>query len=102
MSKPKPVYLGAFDPIQAADKVDRYIEIRAPELAADETIESAVFTVTDAAGATVAGVISSPTYDGRRVSFRITAPEAGTYTMTVELTISDGQHITKTARLTVV
>jgi len=99
---PVPIYLGRLEPIRAGDVVDRFIEIRSPELAADETIEDAVFTVTDANGAVVAGVVTAYTCAAHRCDFRITAPATtGKYNGSVTFTIDDGQLITKTFEMTI-
>ena len=101
MSDPKPIHLGRFDPMHTADIEDFYIDIAA-NMTGVETISGVAFTVTNSAGATVAGVVTSHTESGTRTDFRVTAPAVGVYTITAVFTISDGQKITRTATLSVV
>ena len=92
--------LGMFG-VHNGDIVDRYIDV-VNDLATGEALTSAAFVVTDSDGATVAGVVSGNTYSAARVDFRITAPDTpGSYTLTGEFTIDDGQSITHTAVLRV-
>ena len=101
MTYPKPIFLGTFDPIKTADKQDFYMDITA-DLVAGEAISGVVFTVTNAAGATVAGVVTAHSETAMRTDFRVEAPAIGVYTITAVFTIDDGQVITKTASLRVV
>ena len=98
---PRPVYVGTFDPIKAADIVDLYLDIAA-DLETGEAISSATFTVTDGAGATVPTVVGSHSETAARTDFRVTAPAAGGYLLTAVFTISDGQQYTRIANLVVV
>lgn len=102
MSTKPPVYMGTFEAIHTGDIRDLYLDISA-DLATGETISSVVFTVTNSAGATVAGVVTDSTVSDTRVDFRITAPAtAGNYTLTCVFTINDGQKLTRHATITLV
>ena len=98
---PAPVHMGQFDAVRSGDIVDLYLDIAA-DLISPETIATVVFTVTDQAGATVAGVVGGHTETSSRTDFRVTAPIAGVYLLTAVFTISDGQKITRLADLWVV
>ena len=98
---PKPVYVGTFDPIKAADIVDLYLDIEA-DLETGEAISSATFAVKDGTGATVPGVVGSHSETDARTDVRVTAPAAGGYLLTAVFTISDGQQYTRIANLVVV
>jgi hypothetical protein len=93
--------MGQLGPVVAGDTEDFYFDI-AKDLATGETITSVDFTVTDAKGATVAGVVGAHTETSTRTDFRITAPAAGGYTITAEFTSSSGEVLTRTADLWVV
>lgn len=98
---PKPVYVGTFDPIPTTDIVDLFLDIAA-DLEVGEAVSSVTFTVTNGAGATVAGVVGSHTETASRTDFRVTAPAAGGYLLAAVFTISDGQQYTRIANLVVV
>ena len=101
MNYTQPVYLGRFRAMRAGDVEDRYIDISG-DLDTGETVTSAVVTVADSGGDTVAAV-SNQTYSAARMDFRLTAPAtAGGYTLTAAFTISDGQQITRYAQFLVV
>jgi hypothetical protein len=102
MSDPSPIYMGQLGPVKAGDAPDEYLDI-AEDLAAGETVSSVAFTVTNAAGTVVSGVVGAHTDGGTRTDFRVAAPAtAGMYTITAVFTISDGQKLTRTASLWVV
>ena len=97
-----PVYMGSLEPMKVGSIVDRYLDIAA-DLVAGETVATATYAVTDAAGTAVIGVVSAGSYAGTRADFRMTAPAtAGTYTLAVTFTVSDGQSVKKEARFRVV
>ena len=101
MTLPTPIYMGQLGPAKAGDSEDFYLDIAA-DLATGETIANVDFTVTDAEGATVAGVVGAHTETDTRTDFRITPPAAGMYTITAEFTSSSGEVLTRTADLWVV
>jgi hypothetical protein len=99
---PAPVHMGQFDAVRAGDIVDLYLEIAA-DLIAPEVIATVVFTVTDSAGAVVAGVVTAHTETTTRTDLRLAVPAvAGMYLLTAVFTISDGQKLTRLADLQVV
>ena len=101
MTYPAPVLLGTLGPVVAGNIADEAIDI-ARDLVSGEAVSSVAFTVTDATGVTVPGVVVAHTDGGTRTDFRITAPAAGIYTITAIFTIDDGQQLTRTATLWVV
>ena len=102
MTYPKPVSVGNLGAIRASDVVDKYIDI-ANDLVTGEAVSSVAFTVRDASGVTVAGVVTDHTDSGTRTDFRITAPATvGPYEIAAVFTIDDGQKITRYATFQVV
>ena len=97
-----PVYMGQFDAMVAGSVFERYLDVT-DELAVGRSISTVAFTVRDAAGATVAGVVTSNTPGGGRVDFRGTLPAtAGWYELSAFFTLDDAQTFTRTAGIWVV
>lgn len=103
---PRPIWLGKFEPMKAADVLDRYIDIAA-DLDTGETIATATFTLEaldadndeDLDDAIPGAGVS---LSAARVDFQITVPTTpGDYQLTVVFGISDSQKITKTAGVVV-
>ena len=108
MTEPAPVFLGAFQPMYRGDILDRYIDISADLVSAEnEHIDAADFSVTlEGAAEETPNVVAANSVtltSVGRVDFQVTAPAtAGTYLLKAVFTISDGQVITKTASFGVV
>jgi hypothetical protein len=100
-SYPRPVNVGQFDPVKAGDVVDLYLDIAA-DLISGEAVSSCALTVTDSAGAVVAGVVGTHTEAAGRTDFRLTAPAAGVYQLTAVFSVDDGQQFTRVAGLVAV
>jgi len=101
MTYPSPIHLGAFAPAVAGSVVDEYIDITA-DLATGEAISTVTFTVTDAAGAVVAGAVSAHSETATRTDFRYSIAAAGAYLLAAVFLIDDGQKFTRTASLWIV
>ena len=99
-----PIYMGQLGPFAKGDVVDQYFDLGADTLAAGEAVASVAFTVKDAAGTTVVGVVTTYSVTtATRVDARLAIPAtAGGYEIDMNWTINDGQSITRTAGLWVV
>lgn len=96
------IILGTFDRMESDDVEDFYLDI-SDRLDEGDTVSGVAFTCTDEEGDTVTGMVTNQTISGGRVVFRIAAPTtAGEYSIEAVFTISDGQQITRTAKLPVV
>lgn len=96
---PKPIYLGEYSPVKVSDLIDLSYDIT-NDLVTGDTISSVAFTVTNSAGTTQAGAVTTYSSSGFVVSFRLQVPAtAGVYDIKATSAISDGQIISHTAKI---